>query len=56
MLRIAAMLLPALVTIYTGNYAVWCWRRRLMRGAVGLALLAAACVGLPVYVIFVQRP
>lgn len=47
----ATTLLPALlVAIYTWNYARWAARQRLILGAVGLYLLAAACVAVPAFV------
>ncbi len=48
-LSFAVLLVPYLVAVYTGNYALWCLHRRLWRGAAGLALLAAVTAGLPTW-------
>lgn len=48
-LTLIALALPLLVAIYTGNYALWCVRRRLWRGAAGLGLLALLTIGLPAW-------
>ncbi|MEW8977106.1 MAG: hypothetical protein AB2385_01770 [Symbiobacterium sp.] len=46
------LLVALLVAIYTFNYARWAWRQRLRLGAFGLALLAAATVAVPAWVMW----
>lgn len=43
----ATFLVPVLVSIYTYNYGRWAWKQGLRRGAVGLYLLAAATILVP---------
>lgn len=43
------------VALYTLNYARWAWQRRLRRGAVGLALLAALAALGPLYILTLRR-
>jgi len=49
LLTAGTLLLPLLVAVYTGNYALWCFRRRLWRGGVGLSLLALLTFGVPLW-------
>lgn len=46
------VLVPLLVAIYTFNYARWAWKRKLRRGAIGLFLLAASTLVVPVWVVW----
>ena len=53
--ELAALILPALIAIYTLNYGRWAWRRQIRRGAIGLTFLAVSAVALPAYVIWLNR-
>jgi len=52
---LAAFLVPALVGIYTCNYGRWAWQQGLRWGAVGLYLLAAATVVVPISLFLMLR-
>lgn len=43
-----------LIGIYTANYGRWAWRKRLVRGAIGLFLLALAAAVMPGYVMWIH--
>lgn len=49
---LTTMTIPLLVAIYTFNYGRWAAKRDLVRGAVGLYLLAAGAVGVPAFVLW----
>lgn len=51
-ITLAMILLPTvLVAIYTFNYGLWAWHRKLRFGAMGLYLLAVLTVAVPVLVL-----
>ncbi len=50
-----SLLIPVLVAVYTVNYGRWAWKRKLRRGAIGLYLLAAATVGIPGFVYWLNQ-
>lgn len=50
--QMITFLVPVLVAAYTFHYARWCTRQKLYRGAAGLYLLAALCIGLPMFVVW----
>lgn len=49
--KLAAFLIALAAAAYSANYARWALRQRLVRGAVGLLILAAASLGLPLYLL-----
>lgn len=47
--------IPLLVAVYTYNYAQWAWKKGIKRGAIGLLVLAAATILLPVFMFWQGR-
>lgn len=50
--KIMAVAGLALVGLYTANYAVWAWQRRMRLGAVGLAALTVLVLVFPLFLLF----
>ena len=46
-----AMAVPLGAAIYTINFGRWAWKHENYRGAIGLYLLAALTVGLPLVIL-----
>lgn len=52
--KLGALLIALAAAAYAVNYARWALRQRLIRGAVGLLVLAAASLGLPLYLLLTR--
>ncbi|MCR4401876.1 MAG: hypothetical protein NUW12_03720 [Firmicutes bacterium] len=48
------MSVPIVVALYTLSFGLWLWRRKNVRGAVGVFLLAACCLAVPLFLLMVR--
>lgn len=46
---------PVLIAIYTFNYGRWAWKQQYRGGAIGLYLLAAATVLVPIAMVYMAK-
>jgi hypothetical protein len=52
LVRVALMVLPVGVAVYTFNFGRWLGRRRYRLGAAGVYVLALVTVAVPAYLLF----
>lgn len=48
------MPLPVGIATYTASFGLWLLRRKNVRGAVGVFILAVACVAAPALLLFLR--
>jgi len=53
--RLLVMLVPVSVAIYTISFGIWAWRNGHRRGAVGVMVIAALVLVLPVLALCLLR-